>query len=88
MFKKLKQLFEKPNTIGEKEAASARGEPYVRVVDVNMDENNPGQGYFELDWNEEFVKKLVASGYSGGTQEEIVDAWFTALCRGVAEQDY
>ena len=88
MFKNLKNLFRKEPSISEKDAATARGEPYVRVIDVSMDENNPGQGYFELDWNEEFVKKLITSGYTGGSQEEIVDAWFTTLCRGVAEQDY
>ena len=71
----------------EKEMATARGEAFVRVVDVSFDPNKPGDGYFELDWNKPFVKKLLESGYSGQTEEEIVDAWFTELCRGISDQD-
>jgi hypothetical protein len=90
MFKKLKNLFsstEKSNSsISEKDQFTARGEPYIRVLDVNFDSNNPGDGYFELEWNSIFVKKLLDSGYQGSTEEEIVDQWFTQLCRGIGEE--
>lgn len=90
MFKKLKNLFsstEKNNSsISEKDQFTARGEPYIRVLDVNFDSNNPGDGYFELEWNSIFVKKLLDSGYQGSTEEEIVDQWFTQLCRGIGEE--
>ena len=33
--------------ITEKEKATARGEPYVKVVSVELNEENPGEGYFE-----------------------------------------
>jgi len=32
------------DVLGEKEKATARGEPYVKVVEVNIDPDNPGQG--------------------------------------------
>lgn len=91
MFKKLKSLFGRQNeqqTISEKDQATARGEPYVKVVEVTLSPDEPGNGYFELDWNELFVKKLIQSGYTGNSQEEIVDQWFTELCRNIAGQEF
>jgi hypothetical protein len=76
---------EKP--LSEKEKATAKGEPWVRVLNVEMNPDNPGEGYFELDWNEHFVKKLKDAGYTGNNDEEVIDLWFTALCRGIGEQD-
>jgi len=90
MFKKLKSLFkskEEVQSISEKDQATARGEPYVRVVNVTIDKNEPGNGYFELDWNELFVRQLVQAGYIGESQEEIVDQWFTELCRNISAQE-
>lgn len=88
MFKKLKSLFTKTENIAkEKELATARGEPFVRVVEVQLDKTNPGDGYFELEWNNLFVRRLMEAGYSGATEEEIVDQWFTALCRNIADGD-
>lgn len=88
MFKKLKSIFSKKENIAEEKAqADARGEPFVRVVEVQLDKNNPGEGYFELDWNKVFVRRLMEAGYSGATEEEIVDAWFTTLCRNIADND-
>lgn len=88
MFKKLKSLFTKTENIAkEKELATARGEPFVRVVEVQLDKTNPGDGYFELEWNNLFVRRLMEAGYSGATEEEIVDQWFTALCRNIADSD-
>lgn len=58
--------------------------PWVDVVKVHFDPNNPTQGYFELDWNDDFVGLLGEAGYSGPTPEAIVDLWFNDLCRSVA----
>ena len=75
----------KQDDLSEKDKATARGEPYVKVVEVNIDPDNPGQGYFELDWNQLFIRQLLEAGYSGQSEEEIIDSWFTNLCRGIAE---
>lgn len=89
MFKKLANLFKKKEEkISEKDQATARGEPYVRVLSVDFEKDNPGNGYFELDWNELFVRKLIESGYTGESQEEIVDQWFTELCRNISAQEF
>jgi hypothetical protein len=87
MFEKLKSLFvSKKEQINEKDMATARGESYVRVVNVNVDFENPADGYFELEWNQIFIRELMQAGYTGGTEEEIVDAWFTNLCRNIADE--
>ena len=91
MFKKLKNLMSggdksRQQHMSDKEKATAEGKPFVRVIDVKFDEKNPGDGYFELEWNKHFVAKLEEAGYSGKDENEIVDAWFTTLCRGIAEE--
>jgi len=52
-----------------------------------MKDNNPRNGFFELDWNEYFIKELRINGYNGATEEEIVDAWFKELCGNVAKDE-
>lgn len=86
MFKKLKNLFTTKEKLSDKDKATARGEPYVKVLNVNIDKDNPGDGYFELEWNQIFVKQLLEAGYSGANEEEIVDSWFTTLCRTISEE--
>lgn len=58
--------------------------PWVKVVEVHFDKDNPQRGYFELDWNDDFVGLLGEAGYAGETPEAIVDLWFNDLCRSVA----
>lgn len=61
-----------------KEYATRKGEPWVSVIDVKLNDENVRNGFFELDWNELFIKQLIASGYGeeADPQEEIVDRWF------------
>jgi hypothetical protein len=82
MFEKLKQIFTKP-AVAEETKETAKG-PWVKVVNVHFDPNDPTKGYFELDWNEEFVVMLGEAGYAGPNNEAIVDLWFNDLCRSVA----
>ena len=68
----------------EKALATLNEEPWVKVLNVSFNPENPSQGYFELDWNEPFVQNLAEAGYNGQNNEEIVDQWFTDLCKGIA----
>ena len=62
-------------------------EPMVKVLQVNVNPDNPKNGFFELDWNDEFVNMLKQNGYTGASEEEIVDRWFQSLCKTIgAEQ--
>ena len=61
-------------------------EPMVKVIQVNVNPENPKNGFFELDWNDEFVNMLKQNGYTGESQEEIVDRWFQSLCRTMGNE--
>ena len=68
----------------EKEIATEKGESYVNIISMDVDPNNISAGAFELDWNEKFVADLVRHGYmmdKNDTDADIVDRWFTAVCR-------
>ena len=61
-------------------------EPMVKVLNLNVNPQNPRNGFFELDWNDEFVNMLKQHGYLGKTDEEIVDRWFQTLCRTIGNE--
>ena len=67
--------------MGPKERATAKGEPWVSVLDTHVNKDNIRNGFFELDWNDEFIIQLKAAGYGfdGDPEEEIVDRWFRDL---------
>ena len=70
----------------EKEIATEKGEAYVNILSMDVDPENISTGAFELDWNEKFVADLVRHGYmmnKNDTDADIVDRWFTAVCRNV-----
>ena len=79
IFKKKKPAPRKKLTA--KEQADKDGKPYVEVLSTNIDPEKPTEGYFELDWNDKFITQLVRAGYKGDKQEDIIDSWFTDLCR-------
>ena len=55
---------------------------------MEIDNDNPRNGAFELDWNEYFVEMLRGHGLTGDTDEEIVDQWFQDLCKQIALEQY
>ena len=99
MLKKLKDLFKSKKQkeaekykvdaapLDPKEAATAKKEPWVAVLQTHVNPESPKNGFFELDWNEYFVLMLRNNGYTGVTEEEIVDQWFSDLCREVGSDE-
>ena len=87
-----KQRPSKPAEVkSAKELATERGEPYVNVVSVELDEDNIGAGAFELDWNDKFLANLVRAGFQKQPNEPehvIVDRWFQEVCRNVVLETY
>lgn len=86
--KKEKKVKEEPPANAEKEAATAKGEPWVGVLGIEIDTDNVGTGAFILDWNDKFVAKLVRAGFRGKTDQDIVDQWFTSLCRSIIKEEF
>ena len=69
-----------------KELAIENKEPWVAVLDTHVNKDNIRNGFFELDWNEYFVLELRTAGYTGETEEAVVDQWFQELCRNVGSE--
>jgi len=75
----------------EKEIATEKGEPWVNILSMEIDPNDIQNGAFELDWNDKFVANLVRAGYQMNpkdTDADVVDRWFTAVCRNVVLETY
>jgi len=72
-----------------KERATKKGEPWVAVLDTHVNKDNVRNGFFELDWNEQFVLQLRQAGYGfdGDPDEEIVDRWFRDLARNMLAEE-
>ena len=98
--KKVKDVFKKkdgaPKTekdkrlealMKEKEQATKEGEPWVAVLDTKINEDNIKNGFFELDWNNQFIEELLDAGYSGETNEDIVNGWFKTIAMQILEED-
>lgn len=68
-----------------KERATLKGEAWVAVLDTHVNKDNIRNGFFELDWNDQFVLQLKQAGYGfdGDPDEEIVDRWFRDLARNL-----
>lgn len=75
----------------EKELATERGEPFVTIVSMQVDPNSMQSGAIELDWNDKFISNLIRAGYQMSpkdTDADIVDRWFTAVCRNIVMETY
>lgn len=64
--------------LSPKERATRKGEPWVAVLETHVNKEDIRNGFFELDWNEFFIRDLRNAGYGadGDPDEEIVDRWF------------
>ena len=70
----------------EKAAATKAKKPWVAVFNTHVNHKDIKNGFFELDWNNEFIEQLLDAGYSGETNEQIVDAWFKTIARNILEE--
>lgn len=85
---KLKQS-EISQTQFDKEWATLHGEPWVTVIRMDIARDGARHGNFELDWNDLFIRKLEEEGYGPAPYpEQIVNQWFTELCRNVALEEF
>jgi hypothetical protein len=77
--------------LSPKDRATRKKEPWVGVLETHVNKDNIRNGFFELDWNDQFVLQLKQEGYGadGDKDEEIVDRWFRELCANVVtDGDY
>lgn len=94
MFDAVKNMFKKKKIAtvateqvkSAKQLATERGEPYFEVLSMELDPNDINNGSFVFDWNDKMIADLVRHGYqmdARDTDADIVDRWFTAVCRNV-----
>lgn len=77
--------------LSPKEIATQNNEPYIEVIKVELDSDDLNNGSFTLDWNDKFLLSLIRAGYKkkeSDTDAEIVDRWFTNVCRNVVLEVY
>ena len=71
----------------EKQEATKNGKPWVAVLDTQINADDIRNGFFDLDWNNEFIEELLDAGYSGETNEQIIDAWFRTIVIQMLEEE-
>jgi hypothetical protein len=72
----------------EKETATLNEEPWFNVIGADQRGTTNGQQLaIELDWNEYFPRFLESKGWSGPTDDAIVDAWFTEAMYQMVQPD-
>lgn len=71
----------------EKVAATKAGQPWVAVLDTQVNKDNIRNGFFELDWNNEFIEELLDAGYQGESNEQIVDQWFRTIVSQMLQEE-
>ena len=91
VFKKKEPVKGEPNSRTlleqEKEAATKAKKPWVGVLDTQVNPDDIKNGFFELDWNNEFIEQLIDAGYTGEEPEQIVDAWFRTVATQMLEEE-
>ena len=69
--------------------ATKRNEPWVNVIDMQVNLENIRNGFFELDWNDLFIQELIQNGYGqpADPEEEIVDRWFRDIVFNMLQEE-
>ena len=72
-----------------KEYATRKKEPWVNVLDMQVNGDNIRNGFFELDWNKYFIQELIQIGYGeqSDPEEEIVDRWFRDIVYNMLQEE-
>ena len=67
----------------EKAVANLREEPWIRIINQGLDFDRGVNGGFnvEFDWNDLWIENLRLNGYIGIRDEDMVEQWFTEVCR-------
>ena len=72
-----------------KEYATRKKEPWVNVLDMQVNGDNIRNGFFEIDWNIYFSEELIQNGYGEESvpEEEMVDRWFRDIVYNMLQEE-
>jgi hypothetical protein len=62
--------------------------PHVAITGFEINPDNPTEGAFAFDWNDEFIRDLRRLGYEGKKEEDLVDQWFADICKNVVMETW
>jgi hypothetical protein len=73
----------------EKRQADIHNKPYFRVLYGEYKERGPEEGTmtFELDWNVPFIRELESNGWTGISDDDIINKWFEDACKQMFVED-
>jgi hypothetical protein len=69
----------------ERKKADLLGEPWMAMPKISWDPINPSKTYFELDYNDHFLKFLRDNAYVG-SDEECINRWLNDVCLSVLDE--
>lgn len=69
----------------ERKKADLTGEPWIAMPKISWDPISPSKTYFEIDYNEHFIKYLRANGYSYPSDDDCINRWLNDVCLSVTE---
>jgi hypothetical protein len=69
----------------DRKKADILGEAWVSMPRIHWNPMGKNRAYFEMDYNEHFIKQLRDSGYEGD-DTEIVNQWMNDVCIAVLEE--
>jgi hypothetical protein len=72
-------------TVYDRRRADALGEPWVSMPKIHWNPLGKARAYFEMDYNEHFIKQLRENGYEG-KETEIVNLWMNDVCISILEE--
>lgn len=66
----------------EKAKATIENQPWIGIVDHGFDATQGINGvFFEFDWNDQWIEYLRLNGYVGTSDDQMVEQWFSDVCR-------
>ena len=72
----------------QKKRAGLKNEPWIAIIDSGFDPDQGVEGvFFEFDWNQQWIDYLRTNGYVGHSDEQVVDDWFSVVCRNQSVSD-
>ena len=69
----------------DRKKADLLGEAWVSMPRIHWNPLGKNRAYFEMDYNEHFIKQLRDSGYDGD-DTEIVNQWMNDVCISILEE--
>ena len=72
----------------KKQKCDIYDEPWVDVVSMSVETDDPNYGQMELDYNQAFVDYLKNNEIEGDTDEQIIENWFNMVCKNIALERY